>query len=173
MLSTLPLYALAYTFGGVNISEIMIAGGILVVTAILYSVLGLFFSSIFKRTLLATVVAYVIVALLMVGIPVLLFSLLSVFVPVMNLQSSSSSIAAQIGLFTVGWVILSINPLTASIVTEIARVNNQSLWILELPLSNGENYQLLSPWIPFIFFAVLAVIVLTFLSIQIIRRPDR
>lgn len=173
MLSTLPLYALAYTFGGVNISEIMIAGAILLWTAILYSVLGLFFSSILKRTLLATVVTYVLVALLMIGIPVLLFSLLSLFIPILNLETSTLSIVAQISLYTIGWLIVSINPLTASIATEIARINNGSLWLLDLSLTTGGEYQVLSPWIPFIFFATLTITLFVFLSIQIIRRPDR
>jgi ABC-2 type transport system permease protein len=173
ILSTLPLYALAYTFGGVNFSEILIAAGILLWTAVLYTIIGLFFSSIIKRTLLATVVTYIVVGLLTIGIPVLLLSLLSVFIPVLSMQVSTPSIIAQIALFTIGWMIVSINPLTASIATEIARINNGSLWILELSLSDGSAYKLLSPWIPFIFFATLMITLFILLSIQIIRRPDR
>lgn len=173
LLSTLPLYALAFTFGGISLGQIAIAWLILISTAVLFATLGLFFSTFIRRTLLATVISYVVVGIVTIGIPVFLLSSISIFIPLIGLDMNTPSIALQVFAFTLGWVFMFVNPLSAAVVTEIANINDQSLLLLNLPLSNGSTYTVLSPWLPFFVFCVLVVAFLILASIRITSRPEK
>jgi ABC-type transport system involved in multi-copper enzyme maturation permease subunit len=173
LLSTLPLYALAFTFGGISIGQISVAWLIIVWTAVLYAALGLFFSPIIRRTLLATVVSYIVVGIVTIGIPVFLLSSISIFFPLLGLDFNTPSLAIQVILLTLGWVLVFVNPLSAAVATEIANINDQTLWLLNLPLSNGGTYTVLSPWIPFSIFCAIVITLLILLSIRITARPEK
>ena len=56
--AALPIQSLAFLLGGVGLAELLISGLLLVVTALFFSALGLFFSSFLRRTLASTVTSY-------------------------------------------------------------------------------------------------------------------
>lgn len=173
LLSTLPLYAMAFTFGGISLGQIIIAWLILIWTTVVFASLGMFFSSFIRRTIFATVASYVIVGIFMIGIPTVLVSSISILASLIGVNLGTPSIASQVFLFTLGWILVLINPLSTAVVTEIANINNQTLWLLELPLSNNAIYTLPSPWLPYLIFCSIIIVSLILLSIRLTARPEK
>ena len=170
LLSSLPLFAIAFTFGGVETPEIIIGLLIILFTTINYSSLGMFFSTIMKRPLLSTILTY---AIILLFIPLLILTTLVIGAPIFGLQVTSPSIIVQITVYTIGWLILSMNPITAAIASEIIYLSDHSIFIAELTLTNGSIYRLLSPWVMFLVFSAVAIALLLLLSIQILSRPEK
>ena len=73
ILSAIPIASLSFFFGGVTFEEIFIASVVLIVTAIAFSTIGLFFSSLMRRTSQATAVSTVVTLVLTFGVPIFMF----------------------------------------------------------------------------------------------------
>lgn len=73
IVASLPLYASVFLFGGVSPEEILYTFVHLLVTVCFLGALGIFFSTLVRRTGAAMVTTYGTVALILVGIPVALF----------------------------------------------------------------------------------------------------
>lgn len=65
--AALPMACIVFIFGGVDPEDIVIGFGIVLMAAITYGVIGLFFSALVKRTGLAVMMTYAVVALMLVG----------------------------------------------------------------------------------------------------------
>lgn len=66
--SALPVLSLVVVFGGIGLGGLLLMAGGLLLTGIFVGSIGIFCSVVFKRTTLATVLSYVIVVFLVVGI---------------------------------------------------------------------------------------------------------
>jgi ABC-type transport system involved in multi-copper enzyme maturation permease subunit len=73
ILSSLPLYASVFLFGGVSPAEILYTIVHLLVTVCFWGALGVFFSTLIRRTGVAMVTTYCTVAMIMVFLPVALY----------------------------------------------------------------------------------------------------
>ncbi len=170
--TALPIESIAFLLGGVALSEIVISSLLLVITAITYCTLGLFFSSFMKRTLTATVSSY--------GAIVLSFVLLGVaffLIAYANITANSSiqkNVALETFTLIIAWILISTNPLLTAVVSEIILVDSQSLFVYSIPLGNSSgHFYVISPWIPFIVMYVFLTLIMIRLSIHFVRRPDR
>ncbi len=67
ILASIPTFSIAYLFGGVTVRDMVQVVLILSATATMLGALSLWLSSVFRRTSRATVVAYILVALLLFG----------------------------------------------------------------------------------------------------------
>ena len=72
ILAAVPLESLAFVLGGVELGELVLALVILLVAAVFFAAVGLFFSSLMRSTLAATILSYVVALLGTIGLPVLL-----------------------------------------------------------------------------------------------------
>jgi ABC-2 type transport system permease protein len=172
LLATLPLQSLAFLFGGIAREEFIIANILLVVSTLATTSLGLFFSSLFKRTLVATVLAYASTIMVVFGLPIIVYAVvLSMSIYMGN--AGQLSPAAEVLLVVVGWLIIAINPLATAVTTEIILIQERSAFFATLPLSANENFQVLSPWIGYSLIYLLLSILFIFLSIRFTRRVDK
>lgn len=168
ILTAIPVQSLAFFLGGVGMAEMVISTLLLVVTAIFYCTLGLFFSSFAKRTLIATVSSYATILLSFVVLILLLF-FTSVF------QSSSffrSTITEDI-LNILIWFLFSTNPFFAAAVSEVILIDSQSLFFTTSGMFGSSSMPLPSPWIIYVVFYGFITILLIGLSIYFVNRPDR
>lgn len=69
LIASLPAFALVYLFGGIPLVHMGMVMAVAAVTALTYSALGLLLSAIFKRTGVASLVSYVMVFVLVFGLP--------------------------------------------------------------------------------------------------------
>jgi ABC-type transport system involved in multi-copper enzyme maturation permease subunit len=170
LVAALPLESLAYMLGGVSIEELLIGLLLLVVTALFYSCLGIFYSSFMRRTLGSTVLAYATAILVVVGIPALLF--VSMGFGSYLFSGSNPSTTSQISILLIGWLLISLNPIGTGVVTEVLLLSNQSLISYNLPLANGVNIFIISPWIIYSILYILLSLWLVVLSIYFVRKVE-
>ena len=173
-----PLQSLASLFGGVAVGEVLVAFLLLIVTALTFSTIGLLISSLLRSTLAATVISYVAAIILVFGEPTLIGIALSFLSMLSGLMYSANLAAIQVQileilLFSFGYILVSLNPLATIIASEIMLVENQNLFYTTLPMSNGGNFPILAPWITYTLFYGLLSLVFIWLSIRLVRRPEK
>lgn len=93
IISSLPVMCVSLYFGGITIWDILIMMLFLLVTALTCCAVGIFCSSVFKRTVTATVVAYLII--FGVGAGTLLFPLLLQYGQLSSLTSSFTTYSSS------------------------------------------------------------------------------
>lgn len=173
-----PLQSLAYLSGGVSLEELFIAFLLLIVTATTFSVIGLFISSFVRRTLPSTVISYLVANLVVFGIPIFVYVTIAILSGYLfgsglgNLSAIQQSILETI-LIIIGWFFVSVNPLATAIASEIILLEQQSALYMNIPLSNGTNVFVLSPWIGYVIIYTILSIFLLWSSIVLVRRVDK
>src|SRR6266498_821827 len=167
ILTALPIESLAFLLGGVGLAEILISSLMLVISAIYYCALGLFFSSFMKRTLAATVSSYTVILLSILMLVVIVF--LGTF-----LDATSSINTVQETVLTVLlWFLISTNPLLAATFSEMILIDEQNLFYTSNSLFGHSIAHLPSPWILYILVYLIITIMIVYLSIRSVGRPDR
>ena len=172
-----PIQSLAYLSGGVSLEELFIAFLLLIVTAISFSAIGLFVSSFTRRTLASTVISYVVANLLVFGIPIFIYISIAflsglVFSSGLNLTTLQQT-TLEIALIIIGWIFVCINPIAAAVGTEFILLDQQSTLFMKIPLSNGTDVFVASPWIGYVVIFLGLSSLLIWLSIILVRRVDR
>ncbi len=165
--TALPVESLAFFLGGVGAEEMIVSTLMLVVTAVFFCTLGLFFSSISQRTLLSTVFSYASILLSFIVFIFLLF-----FIGMLG-SINARSVITETVLTTAAWFIFSINPFFAATISEIILIDEQSLWLTSSNLFGTTSFPLPSPWIIYVIFNILLSVLLITLSIYFVKRPDR
>jgi len=171
LVTSLPLFGPPFLLGGIQLEEILIAILILATSAVVFCAVGLFLSSLFSRTLVASVLAYAFAILVNFGIPIMMLLVITV------LGARFSGLAAPARLWTVLWAYLawlgiSLTPPAAMVATEVALLENQGVWLARLPL-DGRELVFISPWIIYVGFYLLLSLALIWLSIKLVARPER
>ncbi len=166
--TALPIEALAFLLGGVGMEELLVSSLILAVNTLFFCALGLFCSSFTKRTLTATVTSYAIILLSMLGLGLIVF-MIGFYSASPN---SNASPAFTNVLLLVLWLMASTNPFSAAILSEIFLIQDQTLFLVKLPISSGSIY-LLSPWILHVALYLALTALMIFLTIQFVKQPDR
>jgi ABC-2 type transport system permease protein len=176
LLAAIPLQSIAFLFGGVTETEILLAFVILFVTAIALGSVGIYFSAVMQRTLAASVMTYGFALFITLGLPLILFlvfSLLGQFI----LSAASPSTGFQAVLYYIGGFFVATNPLATALGTEVLLVNNHHVGFFTQTLTGGYNQSmtitLASPWIPFTIFYLILSAVLVSLAIRRIKRIDQ
>ena len=182
LLAALPIQSLAFLLGGVGVEEVIIAVLMLLTTAVALSTIGIFLSSILKRTLVSTVLAYAVSILSVIGLPLMLLMLTTVSAPLINYffmrGSGDVGVVSALIMIGLGWIMVSTNPLAAAVLTEVILVEEQSLWYFSIPLPssaqvpNPPDLPVPSPWIGYVVGYLLLSLLLIKISIRIIRRPE-
>ena len=172
LFAALPLQSLAFLFGGVAIEEFLIASLLLVVSALAFSSIGIFFSSLTKRTLVSTVLSYGAAMMIIFGLPILVLISINLLQTAMNNPANQISLTNQAFLVLGGWLLVSINPIATAIVTELILISEQSAFYYALPLSGGATFPILSPWISYTLFYLLLSVVLIGLSVRFVKKRE-
>jgi len=171
ILTAVPLQSLAFLLGGVGLGELIVSELLLVVTAVFFCTLGIFFSSLLKRTLAATVSSYA--AILFSFLVIVFIFMLIAYTEALSYNSMLEQFTEYI-LGIVIWALVSTNPLMAAIISEVILVEDQNLFYTTSQMfgSSGPAF-LPSPWIIYVLFYTGFTLLLIFLSIQLVKRPDR
>jgi ABC-type transport system involved in multi-copper enzyme maturation permease subunit len=75
IMATLPLTCIVFIFGGVSPADIITGYAIVLMEAVVLGIISLFFSAVFRLTNVAVIFTYFIIALLLLGVPVVSSSL--------------------------------------------------------------------------------------------------
>ena len=174
LFSAIPLQSIAFLFGGVTELELVIAFVVLLVTAITLGTVGIFFSAITPRTISATVRSYTVALAVTFGIPIVLsLPLLNAFVNATSGFGSgiTASPVVETILIYLGLVLVSLNPVATSLVSQQLLADRQVLGFSDLTLaSDGSTIPLVSPWIS---FTILYLVISTILIVLAVRQTRR
>lgn len=172
LFAAVPLQSLAFLLGGVAPEEVLISLVVLLVTSLASGAAGIFFSTIMKRTLGASVLTYAFALVSVLGLPLLMIT----FIPAYDIffygyGSSPSPLLQAILIYAFG-ILVCLNPLATAIFTEYMLVDQQSAWGMSYSLSNGTSIPLLSPWIPYTFICLFFSLVVVLITIQLVKRKE-
>ena len=166
LLAAIPLQSIAFFFGGVAETEVILSFVILTVTALLFSTIGLYFSARSRRTLSASVLTYAMAAFIMFGLPIVLGSLLWIIEPSLdNIQSTQAEKALILAL---GFIV-STNPAATALMTQYILINQRTIGTFAYTLNNGQDMTLISPWVPFTILYTILTLVFFVLAVRRVR----
>jgi ABC-type transport system involved in multi-copper enzyme maturation permease subunit len=169
ILAALPLQSLAFFLGGVGIAEMVISILMLASSAFLFCTLGLYFSSIARRTVVATVLSYAALILPAILVAMLYFLLDNGVIDLDLSTASAETVAATILIL---WTVLSSNPFMAALLTELMLEEEQSLFLIYVP-GPDPALILFSPWILYVTFAVIMTVLMILLIVFYLNRYER
>ena len=172
LLVAVPLQSLAFLLGGVAPEEVLISLVILLVTSLAAGAAGIFFSTIMKRTLGASVLTYAFALVAVLGLPLLMITFIPAYSVLFNGYSSSPSPELEAILMYVFGILVCLNPLATAVFTEYMLVDQQSPWGMSYSLSNGNSIPLVSPWIPYTLMCLFFSLVVVLITIQLVKRKE-
>jgi ABC-2 type transport system permease protein len=173
LFTSVPLQGPSFLIGGVQVQEILLATLMLAVTAIWFCALGMLLSSLIPRTLVSATLAYAVTIFLVFGIPIIAVIIGTLFGTILG-SNPPRQISPQTQglLIAIGWVVISFTPMASMVGTEVILLDQHSLFLAEIPLSNGAKMFLPSPWLPYVIFYLLFSLAAIWLSIQLVKRKE-
>lgn len=169
LLAAIPLQSIAFFFGGVAETEIILSFVILAATALLFSTIGIYFSARSSRTLSASVLTYSSAMFIIFGLPIILGAVLLILnFSLDNVQSSNTQIAM---LYMTG-AILCTNPAATALLTQRILLSERTVGTFSHTLANGDKVTLISPWIPFTILYLILTAVFLVLTVYRVRRIE-
>ncbi|MCG8353454.1 MAG: ABC transporter permease [Chloroflexales bacterium] len=161
IMAALPLAGLSFLFGGVSGLELVIGIVGLVVTSVLYATVGLFWSTVMRGTLGATVMSLGSIVLLLLIVP-FIFAVTSVFV-----DRRFNAWNDVVYVYVMGaW--LCTHPFIALGMTEAFISDGQNPFFFTLPWG-GADILVPSPWLAFTFIGLLFSALFLFLSVRLLK----
>jgi len=172
----IPLQSLAFLFGGVSETELILSLLILFITAVTLGTVGIYFSAGQQRTLTASVRAYSTTLVAMFVAPALATIVIGITRDFFftSTRMFNSPILEAI-LVYVNHLLISVNPLATAIVSQNLLVNQQIAGFYGSTLvSSGSSIPLASPWInmTIIYTAISALLITQALRAATHTAPD-
>ncbi len=161
LFTSIPLQGPAYLIGGVLWQEIFIATLVLMITAAAFCALGILLSTMIHRTIIAATLTYAFSIFLVFGIPIITLILIFLFGATVPDGLEHMVRGKESLVLTAGWLLLSLTPLGAIVGTEVFFLNQNQLFIVQIPLSKDLIFSAPSPWIPyFLMCSIFSIVAL-------------
>lgn len=173
LLSAIPLQSIAFLFGGVSGTEVLVALVLLTVTALVLGALGMFFSAMTERTMTATVRVYTAAVTLVFGLPLLSYVLFGgAFQSAIAGIRVSAASAQQEAFYIYGdMIVSSLNPVTSAFYTQQMLIDQQQIALMDVQLAaDGSFIPVISPWILTSIIYIGLTAVLLILAVRQMRR---
>ena len=158
--AALPMAGLSFLFGGVTGTEMLIGIAGLVATAICYATVGLFWSTVMRSTLAATVMALGTVILILIFIPFL-------FVVGSLIGNAFDGLPGPVYIYGMG-LMLSAHPFIALGITAASLAEGDGPFLFEVSSEAGPLL-VPSPWIVYLFIAGLLSVIFLVLSVRLLK----
>ncbi|MDM8526734.1 ABC transporter permease subunit [Anaerolineales bacterium HSG24] len=170
ILTSLPVQSLAFLFGGVAFTELIIATLVLAMSALAFGSVGLYISSLNRTTMVSILFTYSVILPFVYGLPFIVFWLGTFTLPVVALIGSvyselASMIIGIVMAYLAGFL-LSLNPFSSGLLTIIAATNGNGYFFFTEQVFYNISIPMVSPWIIYVFFCVFIVIVMAQLTIR-------
>ncbi len=167
VLTVLPLAGLSFLFGGVSGVELAVGMVGLLVTVVLYASVGMFWSTIMRSTLGATVMAQATIIFSLLGIP-FLFIITGAFLDGIGWLNDFEDIALFI--YLVG-AILCMHPFIALGMTEAALSEGEGVFFFTID-PGANDIWVPSPWLAYTFLSLVFTALFLVLSVRLLKPVD-
>jgi len=176
LLATVPLQGIAFLFGGVDVSTLVITFVVLLVTAIGIGAVGVACSAWQQRTRTASAITYGVTIVMLFGLPLAAIGGLALLGPYLvgGLNTNTSLQTGTVLLYATG-LLLSLNPFTAIYISQ-SLLTDRGAGVFTETLSNANgsiSVPLISPWIIFTGWYLLFSAVLIALAVRAVSRVER
>lgn len=161
--ASLPIAGLSLLFGGITAQEILIGVISLLITAICYAAIGLFWSTVMRSTLGATVMAQGTVIAILLLVPFLFF-VISLLIGAFDTDPS------PLYIYTMGPLIC-LHPFIALGITATILEAGGDPWLWTVPSSVGDLTVPL-PWLVYIVLMIIVTVICLSLALQQIRPAE-
>ena len=149
LIAAIPLQSVAFFLGGVSVEEVVISQLMLMVGAVTFCTMGLYFSSVMRSTLAATVTTLTLGLFLTAGIPMLVGIFTSFLGPFL-FGFSSPSWTVQAALIYFGIGLAALNLPASLIIGEVILLQENTLWAFQATLDSTHKIWIPSTWYLFI-----------------------
>lgn len=163
IVAVVPVMSLAFLFGGVGLTEVLIAIVGLVTTAILYAAIGLFWSALMQGSLGATSFAIGTVIVILLGIPFLI-----VIVTLILRSSAPSSQLDSLWFIYISRLFASVHPFIA-LGTTASQLSNGESPFFEVVQTGTANVVMPSPWLLYAILSLIATVILVVSTVRLIH----
>lgn len=166
LMAAIPLQSIAFLFGGVSQTELLVAFVMLSVLAIGLGTVGLFFSAIAPRTLAASTRTYVVTVVGAFIGPGVLELVIRGLRSVTRFQTPGYDLL----LTYMQQAIISLNPISAAVSSQTLLIERQQLLFTTETLRNNTQITLVSPWISFVLIYLALAAVMLALTVREVRK---
>ena len=153
LIATIPMQSMAFLFGGIEPSELLIATLMIVVTATTFSAIGIYASTLTKRSIPATILAYAIANGGLIILP-LLFGIVSALFPyAFDALDVFDPNKNSVGFFifaTLLWVLAASNPIIAAALSEALLLEEGVIFLWVQDITPTLKIYIPSPWMGFV-----------------------
>ena len=168
LLAAIPLQSIAFLFGGVSGTEVVLSFVILLATAVLLGTIGVFFSAVTTRTLSASVLSYAFALLTIIILPVGLLIIL----PLLNGLGPISAPGVEAAIYYIVGFMVATNPMATLFGTLLLLSDRQVAGLFPVTLTGGGTITLVSPWVVFVIFTLLISLVLMVIATRRVNRIE-
>ena len=168
ILAVAPLQSLAFMFGGVSPEEVILSQVVLLMAAVLFASIGIFWSTIVKSSVASNVLTYGTILLQLLVMPFLYY----LFVTIFNggYSAGGTSIQDHASFWYISGVVLSFHPFIAMSLSEAFFLQGQPLFIYtSSEIWQGHSLFVISPWLIFCIEALLVSALLVVISIRRVK----
>lgn len=172
ILAALPLQSIAFLLGGVSLIELIVSVLLVLVSAVTFALLGLYYSSQLRSTLAASVTTFASAFFLTIGIPAIVLAL---WLPLAStfMRTGSSRPWIEVVATYGGLALASINLPAAIIVSDIFLLQEDALFFWQSTIG-GRTVWLFSPWwVYIVFYSLLGLILFRATVRRVQRVPKR
>ncbi|MGQ9925553.1 MAG: ABC transporter permease [Chloroflexaceae bacterium] len=163
IIAAMPLAGLAFLFGGVSGTELIIGILGILVTVVCYATIGLLASALTRSTLSATVLAQGLVIALLLGVPFL-------YVVISTLTNAFSGPLEPWYVYLIG-LFLSTHPFIALGITAASLAEGENPFFFDISTRTGAII-VPSPWMVYVAFSLLVTLVCLLLCIRLLRPSE-
>ncbi len=171
ILAALPIQSLAFMFGGVVLSEMVIGTILLLVTALAAGSVGILISSIMKSSIASTVLTYAVILLTTMGLPIMSGIVLSFLGAMFGTFLDTIDWFWQTVLLYLGGLFICINPFATAFTTKMIQESEDTYFFFTTTVGNNAyTVPLISPWIVYTLFYIALSALLVLISILVVYR---
>lgn len=167
ILAAVPLQSIAFLLGGISLVELVVAGLLILVSAVTFALLGLFFSSLMRSTLAASVTTFASALLFTLGIPAVVLVMLPLVAGAFNNWTPAPIL--EVFLAYGGLALASTNLPATIVVSEIFLLQQDAIFFYTETIG-GYSVLLFSPWFVYVILYSLLSLVLYWLTVRRVRR---
>lgn len=167
ILAVAPLESLAFLFGGVSPEEVILSQVVMLVAAIMFASIGIFWSCVVKSSVASNVLTYGTIIFQLIIMPFLYFLIITI---IGSGGAYGDRFTDTPGFYYLSGVVLSSHPVIAMGLSEAFFAQGQSLFIYTSDeILRGHTLLVVSPWLLFCVEALWLSAVLVVWSIRLVK----
>lgn len=167
ILAAVPVQSIAFLLGGVSLVELVVAELLIVVSAVTFALMGLFFSSVMRSTLISIVATFGGSLLLTFGLPAAALIVLPLGGNI--LFSSGTSALLEVFFIYLGLSLASTNLPATLVISEVLLLQEDTLFFYTETI-RGYTVYLFSPWTVYTGLYLLLGLLLFALTVRQVKK---